>query len=897
MNASTTSAAFGETLQFITNVKLEELEKRRVGFEKHAEELLAKAKKYDNNPAEKLSLLLEGLRAWPGSWTSESDLSVKNVEQFVNQAKNDPSIPHSLLNGWVNKLESQIHHETLRYDYAKLFGNLVTEWITSEDRGLGGALHPVNASEGRGSPDAFEKVNRTETMEQKEKLESLIFESKEIDVPALEEYLKDLFSSKDAEDELKKMRKRIKKFSEDLREKKITTDDMKWIIKSLLATDLLSDAKQVTLKEFGQNPTVVKELASVLNMQLASLSTWHWPKDGVVVEPRRHLNGKTRFFLDSEILTSLLLQYLGVKWSIEFRLALNDISTSRAWKELPKSLDKNKLARRWHFLDDPETIPNIHKTHTEFHLERYFMSQLHSSVDSTGSYNDYDEEKERGIGGRRGGRGGRRGGRSGHSTTKAIDNPVDLKQSLLHLLSADILLNKTLSGKCTVFRTDLEWFGPSLPFQSILTVLKFFGMPESDLQFINAFLACPLRFKGDPADSPVRTRKRGIPISHALSTMCGELVLFVMDFAVNQKTDGLFLYRIHDDFWFWDANGKRCVSAWEALEQYAALTGMQFNAGKTGSVHVGDGELPVGLPLGDVRWGFLRLDADGKFVIDQAMVDDHIVELRRQLAATSSIFSWTQAYNKYMAFFVRNCGSPAKVFSRAHIDDIVTTIVKIQKALFPETSGSFIGTLASRLEDKFGMRDIPPGYYFWPVAAGGLDVRDPLVELLAMRKDLPTNPTTFFDDAMREERQEYDNKLDAWESGKTSRIRYGPYSDLAPSRSEHFFTFKEYILGRTERSMAWSNAFDKLLERPVLHHVVETSALQAAFESLGDGVEAFGTTDAEGWYGLSPYWKWVISLHHDQMLSKFGSLAMVEPWSIPVGMVGVFKSSRMRWEQ
>ncbi len=49
-----------------------------------------------------------------------------------------------------------------------------------------------------------------------------------------------------------------------------------------------------------------------------------------------------------------------------------------------------------------------------------------------------------------------------------------------------------------------------------------------------------------------------------------------------------------------------------------------------------------GLPVGDVRWGFLRMDEKGVFVIDQGMIDTHVVEMRRQLAATTSIFGWTQ---------------------------------------------------------------------------------------------------------------------------------------------------------------------------------------------------------------------------------------------------------------
>ena len=56
----------------------------------------------------------------------------------------------------------------------------------------------------------------------------------------------------------------------------------------------ISDDNLTALREFRQNDTVLTELASVLTMRLASISTWTWPTEGVPVQMRRHLNGKYR---------------------------------------------------------------------------------------------------------------------------------------------------------------------------------------------------------------------------------------------------------------------------------------------------------------------------------------------------------------------------------------------------------------------------------------------------------------------------------------------------------------------------------------------------------------------------------------------------------------------------
>ena len=124
-----------------------------------------------------------------------------------------------------------------------------------------------------------------------------------------------------------------------------------------------------------------------------------------------------------------------------------------------------------------------------------------------------------------------------------------------------------------------------------------------------------------------------------------------MDFAVNQKAKGLFLYRMHDDLWLLDASAEKSATGWREMNVYANLVGLTFNQSKTGSACVGIDAPPPGLPDGDIRWGFLRFDQkEARFVIDQKDVDFHIAEFRRQLRVTKSVFGWVNTYNKYMTF-------------------------------------------------------------------------------------------------------------------------------------------------------------------------------------------------------------------------------------------------------
>jgi hypothetical protein len=136
------------------------------------------------------------------------------------------------------------------------------------------------------------------------------------------------------------------------------------------------------------------------------------------------------------------------------------------------------------------------------------------------------------------------------------------------------------------------------------------------------------------------------PFRMYMQVLCGEAVLFGMDFAVNQRASGIYVYRIYDDFWFLHHDASVCAAAWKEMKKYAELVGINFNMKKTGGVCVGN-KLEPSLPSGVVGWGFLVFDGvRGRFVIDQAAVDTHIAELKRQLDNAKSVFGYVNALNK-----------------------------------------------------------------------------------------------------------------------------------------------------------------------------------------------------------------------------------------------------------
>lgn len=164
-------------------------------------------------------------------------------------------------------------------------------------------------------------------------------------------------------------------------------------------------------------------------------------------------------------------------------------------------------------------------------------------------------------------------------------NLMELKQSLLHLLSTEILFNTHFHAEITVVHSQFEDWNQSIPHSTIALILAFFGVSSKWLSFFRKFLQAPLRFPDEPSGSS-RTRQRGVPESHVLSDVFSEVVMFCMDYSVNQSTDGQQLWRMSDDLWFWSPEHDTCIQAWKSIKTFASTMGVALDEEKSGSVRV-----------------------------------------------------------------------------------------------------------------------------------------------------------------------------------------------------------------------------------------------------------------------------------------------------------------------
>jgi hypothetical protein len=327
-----TSSAFSATLQAVTTTKLNELSKKRALYENQKSIILSKTNVERDNQ-KRLALLIEGVkkcfavrtaarkrgdrrggagRIVSGS-TKDPNLEVllRNIERFLDQSRYDPSISSNLVLDWEISLLKKLDIQSLKYEYATLYGKMVTEWLKAEK-----SAASEDASD---TPEGFEKINRAEKDEARSNWEKLVFEPHDTDPMAISEYLLTLFGENSENKQpfkaLHALWRSVKSFETTMSAPdQFNNHVLQWTINGLLASGLLSEEKRAVLKDFLASPVILTEVADVLNMRISSIATWGW-EDEVSIEQRRHVTGSYH----SMYLTPAALQNHGLMFSSIYR--------------------------------------------------------------------------------------------------------------------------------------------------------------------------------------------------------------------------------------------------------------------------------------------------------------------------------------------------------------------------------------------------------------------------------------------------------------------------------------------------------------------------------------------------------------------------------------------------
>ncbi|KAL8794441.1 MAG: hypothetical protein Q9195_003028 [Heterodermia aff. obscurata] len=891
---SSSAGIMSQTLQSITNTKISELRQQRETFAALKSKLLASVDSVDEPEARVRLLLTEIAGCTPENgkklenfedsdlYGNIGNLSLKNIRRFLDQSRYDTSVPESQLKEWEQELRLLLDQRTHKLDYADLYARLLTEWLADSSAAVTPPPEATGGEKGESSDEPFELVARTKLQQLREMFESYVFTPLETDTEAIVAHLDNLFQDEDASKALQRLRREVENIGNSLTATSSPFNDyvLTWCIKGLLKNDLLTEHKKTLLEEFLQNKIVLTEIADVLNMRFAGLEGWGWGEEGISVEPRKQLNGKYRVMMDEDILQAIFLHYIGLTWSVKTKGALRRIvQNNKVWKKSNIAMSRSEKRRREYFLGSSTTgTQGLAWTKQNKYEMDYFLAQLPDSVEA-GARGGYDDDED-------------------DNARADVKTPFRIRQQLLHQLASELLIHRALHGEVAVVQSDIQWFYTSLSHSTIFTVLRYFGMPEPWMIFFKTYLETPLKMVHEGHESEVRSRKRGVPIAHAISNFMAEVVLFVLDFAVNQEAQGTLLYRLTDDMWIW-GDPATTNDAWKSVRRCVDILGLTINNKKSGSVHPGTTMCPD-LPEGNVTWGFLTLDSgNGRWLIDQTRVDRHTERLKRQLTSSKSIFSFIQLWNSCVGrFFKRTFGEPANCFGREHVDMILDTHKRIQERLFAEDSStgrSVTDHLRGLIGERFGVKEVPDAFLYLPEELGGLSLCNPFVPFLIIRDQLLKSPEQPMEDFFEQEKERYRNARDlfhvsgGWVPNSRGILVSASerHSSSTTKGEENFMSMTEFTQHRESTSLELKDTYEQLCRTPWTDNINMSTEVLAAMERM----TGTSRTRFEGDQ------KWLLQLCSPQLLQRFGGLSIVDKGLLPLGVMTMLRSKRVTWQE
>lgn len=942
------SASFRSIVQQVTQEKLEELKVQENLLTSHFYPVLEKASETSLTPADALQILFEAIKENPVKDIIDSTL-VENLKYVLQNATDDPSISSQLVLAWTEKIKQEIKFALRKCEYSYLYGSLLSEWLELEEKKR---AKSVSVAEPDASTEFAEKVvsNKKEATD---KIKALMFNeltSDDFDAGTFRKFLSDeLFNFEDKVDGQNVM-KAIRKQTEEhfkIENYVILSHDVQCCIRGLRSEDLLSLEKKAALKELSENAEALEEVASLLTNRLRNLSRWEWPSSCAVVKMRRGLAGECKPYMDEDIITALFLQYVGVQWASYFKGQFMSLYHSKVWTKAhchPSSIESQR--NQFHESTFLSCLPDSMGSQDSKFQEEYAkieasdflcdmepMSVMHDSVAPGQGYvhqaqqNQMMQAQSTQLFGQQsfGGQAFSTQAFSSQALPSMQQNvagtfgmskmaapmhsrqlpphlkppsKIDFKQSFLHTLKTEIRLHQVIrpDKPLIVVQADLESFGPSIIHDAALIVLEYLGVPEQWIGFFKKFLQAKVCFVDGEKLRPI---VRGVPTSHALSSLFGETLMFLLDYLVNQKCNGMRIYRITDEFWFWSDVTENVTKAWETMNTYGKMVGLKIKENRSGSVSVYSDEMlskleksiestvcgPVPLPQKNIHWGYLELHSNGIFKIDRKAIKKFLLEMQGLLNKSECTLEWINIFNKYLAFFIRNFGKSAVVSGKQHSDQIISALRMIYAGLFGSENGNPVDKLKDRFA-KLRTADIVDAWVYWPLEKGGLGLINPFIGVTSLReayveindddhfKKLPLQDIDCYAEIKRVHERKYGNT----NPESAQRIQFGLVAHI-PAKLP---TFTEYLAKRETELIHWYQRYLYLLERPA----PKTPPVSERFWIL-DSSASEGELERN-------YMMWLFTYYETQLVLHFGTAKFINSKLLPMSMIANIQKTKVQ---
>ncbi|ORX96499.1 hypothetical protein BCR34DRAFT_497720 [Clohesyomyces aquaticus] len=853
----------------------------------------------------------------------EDDEELAQSSRFLEQAKNDRSITKHQLKRIEDKLDGRLVTYLRRLEVASMHAGLLKEVLDSDSS--------------PGMDEEFELVENEELDAATETFRKKAFANSDVDVEAVERYLTDNLADDANQLALEEARNAIEEhakscISEDgfLCSRDDFVDDfLVWCINDLIRHGSLTDERKEVLQGYLQSPMALRELKTSMN--LIAIPQWNWrtPEEGLTVKACENHDGQCHIIIEEHLVDMLGLHTLAHCWGIKLRETVEEWSKSRAeYNSFSEEKDTEKeTKKRQYFLQpqkfakkasDPYFPPppppppgsympppppppppppmdclppmpaygwsswgtkskkksskrrlaappppasSMKKERTKYFNKHFFMSRL-PEIDK------FD--------------------------TKSTQETQGL---LVKHLATELRLCEALNGDAAIISADFTCLSSSVPHQIIIALLKFIRMPEDWIDFFKRILEAPMNLGPLGRGSSDQAMKRTCGVHNGgMATFFSELVLFVLDFVVQQRT-GAYLYRLHDQCYF-VGSSEQCKTAEREIHDFSRVMGLVVDLKRGAEI------------------GFLNISpfegSPYSIEIDSTKVETYAYRVKKQLGDCTTVIDWIRTWNATIGTYAADKFGPlANVLGKPHLDSVRRAYNSMHEIILGDQG--LTDTLSTKILTAIGTvhathLELDPLIYL-PTVFGGLGVQNPYITLY-LAHSVCEEPSAKLQEYVEIEDDYYARAKETFESLTPDYLRraqigvFGLDDDL-----DHKKRTKE-VLGDYDPTVFMSKdgltayrdrlhyprlpvmgikaargespykptpdilpVYEELLKEPI-DYMVNTGAVQR-FLSTRDGYcrAKQDFTDEE---------KWVLQLYGDECVERYGGFELWDPKYVPL---------------
>jgi len=484
-----------------------------------------------------------------------------------------------------------------------------------------------------------------------------------------------------------------------------------------------------------------------------------------------------------------------------------------------------------------------------------------------------------------------------------IVSSEDVQARLIKTLAVECKLRKAFDGKVCATTLEFDSVASTIPHQTIITALRFLGVPEVFLEFFTRALEPKLGIRGSASESDkLLTPASGVTVAHGLEMLFSEAVLLFLDLATHKATKS-YMYRLYDRCYF-VGTAVQVKSAEQEAARFSDIMGLELR--NTSSI----GGLSIGLlTMGSQE--SLTFDKSEELSVDDIKVALYATHVKARLKACSTVLEWIHEWNDTVGTYAAQLFGPlANVFDAAHRDAVNSAYRRIHSIVL---GGSDLTTYVAKMLNPHltcGLErmsfDLEPIIYL-PQSYGGLGVKTPFVALASAAK-ISESGSGRIEGYLSEEAAYYEKAAD----------RYTLASGQRQQRLETIFNndLSRMIsaLGSETTSGVCLDALPFMTEAEMTEHRERTSyplltsyfwklgpvtvpdLLSLYHDLLGEDTDRIGESqrtkrevqrlsrmrDLKDWYRVSQLEKWTLQLYSEECFERYGGLEIWWAEGMPV---------------